>query len=239
MASTSNLPSSPADAIGFHDQLAVSWSDNYKKPSFVRRYDAFAELLQSQELTGQQWLDAGCGTGNLSRLLLDRNAHVHGVDGSAQMIEQSKRLNCNRANASFQQIPSLIDWTWQGEPFQGILCSSVLEYIDSPSKLVEQFSNMLLPDGILLISVPNRFSAIRVSQKLTHWMTSKFCKRPFPSYLDHSRTDFSVARITNLLESNSFRVELIKNFGIPAARFIPESRWLSPLLLIRARYCRK
>ena len=239
MQSTTDLPSSPSDAIGFHDQLAVSWSDNYKKPSFVRRYNAFAELLPSQDLAGQRWLDAGCGTGNLSRLLLDRHAEVLGVDGSAQMIEQSKQLNCNRANASFQQIPSLMDWHWQGERFHGVLCSSVLEYLDSPSKLVEQFSNMIVPNGILLISVPNRFSAIRLSQKLTHWMTSKVCRQPFPSYLDHSRTDFSVARIKNLLESKSFRIELIKNFGIPAARFIPESSWLSPLLLIRARYCCK
>ena len=56
-------------AVEFHDRLAERWEAKYRKASFRAREDVLDRALAGVHLTGQRWLDAGCGTGTLSRAL--------------------------------------------------------------------------------------------------------------------------------------------------------------------------
>ncbi len=61
-----------------------------RKHSFVSQLgQPILELLAPKE--GEQILDLGCGTGDLSYELAKRGAHVVGVDQSEAMIEEAKR----------------------------------------------------------------------------------------------------------------------------------------------------
>ncbi len=60
-------------------------------------------ILQNlpEDLNGLRIFDAGCGTGNLSRLLGDRGAEVVGVDISEGLIEIAKSRNSENKNLRF------------------------------------------------------------------------------------------------------------------------------------------
>ncbi len=60
-------------------------------------------ILQNlpKDLNGLRIFDAGCGTGNLSRLLGDRGAEVVGVDISEGLIEIAKSRNSENKNLRF------------------------------------------------------------------------------------------------------------------------------------------
>src|SRR5260370_32695427 len=76
-------PESPAkDAVTYHRDLAVGWEQRYEKPAFQARLRAFEECLAGRDLPGQHLLDAGCGSGTLSRFLLNARASVLGGDAA-------------------------------------------------------------------------------------------------------------------------------------------------------------
>ena len=83
------------NGVEFHDKLADSWNDGYKKRSFNKRLFLFSKLFKMLIKPNSKWLDAGCGSGSLSRELACHGACVDSIDGSSKMImhaiEDSKK----------------------------------------------------------------------------------------------------------------------------------------------------
>ena len=59
----------PLDAVSYHRYSTRGWEQRYRKRSFKARQAVLVECLEARDLAGGSWLDAGCGTGTLSRLL--------------------------------------------------------------------------------------------------------------------------------------------------------------------------
>src|SRR5438874_1951616 len=84
--------SRPRSAIDLHDELAGEWDRKYRRHSFKRRAQALLDPLNNRHLAGQLWLDAGCGSGYLSRRLMEMGCRVIGVDGSQTMVNMAQGL---------------------------------------------------------------------------------------------------------------------------------------------------
>src|SRR6267154_224914 len=121
-------------AVAYHGTLAVGGEGWYEKRSFQARREVLRECLQGRELAGTQWLDAGCGTGTLTRFLAEKGCSVTGLDAAVQMIEmargrtkdhpQRERMRFEVAGGDFGgTIERLSNTTGS---LDGILCSSVL-----------------------------------------------------------------------------------------------------------------
>ncbi len=98
------------DAISYHDRLANNWERRYEKASFRARLVALAECLDGEDLSGTGWLDAGCGTGTLSRWLAERGCAVLGVDAAPQMINIAAMLANSRGSHGqlrFQHVETI------------------------------------------------------------------------------------------------------------------------------------
>ena len=192
--------------VAFHDQLADRWSELYSSPGFQKRKAVFDEIVTKYVEAEQCWLDAGCGSGVLSQLLADRGANVLGIDASVPMLKFAKH-NVSAGSAAgqinFQHVGTVENLKEVVGNFDGVLCSSVVEYVSSPELVLVEFRRKLRPGGILVISVPNKYSLVRNCQKILRAFGKVFQQKIAP-YLDVSINDYSKSEFKTLLEINGY-----------------------------------
>jgi ubiquinone/menaquinone biosynthesis C-methylase UbiE len=230
------LTAPPADAVAYHDSLAANWERRYQKPSYLAREAVLSRCLDDRDLSGQNWLDAGCGTGTLSRWLAARGCRVTGVDASAEMIAAAKRLtetDRNLGQIRFERIGTINRLAMDDSCFDGLLCSSVLEYVADPKACLAEFARVLKPGGLLLISVPNRHSLVRQLQVRCHQLAILIGVR-WMKFLDYSRLQFSRSEFKALLMQAGFAQEKALPFGSPLPGLAQRSRHWGSLLMFVA-----
>lgn len=198
------------DAVQYHSQIAARWESNYKSEVFSVRERILGELLTGHNLVGQYWLDAGCGTGTLARFLAAcKGCKVLGVDASAEMIS-----SCAAApNIEFRQIPDICEAGLPDAAFDGVLCSSMLEYVPDPVAALHELRRVLRPNGLLLVSVPNAHPIARWPVLAIYWLTKHLGRKRWFEYLDHSKHSYSKSRFRALLDRCGFRVHAVRTWG--------------------------
>ena len=192
--------------VAYHDQLAEGWSDLYSSPGFGKRKTVFQKVITTYVEPEQRWLDAGCGSGVLSRLLAEHGASVLGIDASVPMLESAKHHVSTSPLADqvgFQFVETVEDLGEVEGEFDGIVCSSVVEYVTYPKSVLKEFRRKLKPGGVLIISVPNKYSVVRFSQKVLRAFGKPF-GRKFAPYLDVSLNEYSKSEFRAMLERHDF-----------------------------------
>ena len=142
------------EAIRFHSRLASDWEAKYaSKASFRSRQKLLAALLRDAVGGGTSWLDAGCGSGHFSRHMATLGASVTGVDGAAEMIAAAQRLGGGDGGQLVYRIcRDLARLPGEDESFDGVLCSSVLEYLHEPNRVLDEFWRVTKAGGSLISS---------------------------------------------------------------------------------------
>ena len=235
MSASSQPPAK--NAIAYHRELAAGWEQRYAKPAFQARLRAFEESLAGHDLHGEEWLDAGCGSGTLSRYLADRGANVLGVDAADEMIILARKIADEKNYGSqlrFEPIPSIVNLPLPDNSLDGVLCSSVLEYVLDPDACLREFNRVLRPNGLLVISVANRRSVIRKAQFATHRL-GRFLGQRWCEFLEHSQNDFSSSRFRALLQQNNFITRGVVCFGSPVPEWLQRREFGGSLLVFLAR----
>jgi 2-polyprenyl-3-methyl-5-hydroxy-6-metoxy-1,4-benzoquinol methylase len=228
---------SASNAVLFHENLAGKWEQKYLKSSFASRYEILSECLTDVPLNGTSWLDAGCGTGTLARRLAEQGCEVHAVDAAPEMLRVARELTSRVPVAlriNFQQLATIEELPFPADCFDGVLCSSVLEYVADPDICVEELRRVLRPNGILLISVPSARSIVRVLWRMTYACTAKV-GRSWPNYLSVSKHQYSVGEFRALLLAHGLVTEKCLCFGMPIAPCFATNQVLGSLLMFRAR----
>lgn len=197
----------------FHEGLAESWSRGYAGGGFRRRLEFLAARMNGRVRAGQTWLDAGCGTGVLARELASRGASVTAMDASPAMLAHSQYEPasgsppiCYRLIESVELLPLTDEFA------DGVLCSSVLEYVDDPGAALQEFYRVLRDDGSLIVSVPNRRSIIRMGQQAIRKVARLFGISVFV-YLSVSRHAYTRGSLGRMLVRAGFRPEEIVLFS--------------------------
>ena len=210
-ATSSGLPS----GARFHEEIAAAWTAGYARGGFARRLHFFQPILARHVRPGDSWVDLGCGSGVLTKELLALGASVVAVDGSPRMLaharEQMSSEYAGQVNWIHSDVQS-VDALKNGA-FDGVLCSSVVEYLDRPDALLKEVARILGPGGVLVISLPPTFSAVRGF-----------------TYLSVSRLQMSPRAIDRLLQEAGFSV--IRSTGFDP--ILPRAllRLVRPSLLI-------
>lgn len=193
----------------FHEGIANTWTQGYRSGSFLRRLQLFQGLIRSSVAAGSSWLDLGCGSGVLTQeILQSRPKRIIAVDGSPSMLEHAK--------ASLGQSVSgtRIDWHLadvsalpfiDSECLDGVLCSSVIEYLSNPSDSLKEMRRTLRPGGLLLLSAPISSSFVRRAQKVAR-ACGRLTGKDLYRYLEVSRFDIPKWGAAALLAPHGFRV---------------------------------
>jgi ubiquinone/menaquinone biosynthesis C-methylase UbiE len=179
------------DGYKFHDALANSWNDNYQRGGFKKRLAFVRELLLPVVIPGQYWLDAGCGAGILTLEMSKLGAYGLAVDRSSEMISAAiTKVGPLSTGFTFKKVVSISTIEVADERFDGVLCSSVIEYLDDIDEALFEMNRVLKIGGKLILSVPNKNSLIRRIQKFMRH-TGRVIDLDWFPYLGVSINEFS------------------------------------------------
>ena len=226
-------PESPAkDAVAYHRDLAVGWEQRYEKPAFRARLRAFEECLAGRDLQGQHWLDAGCGSGTMARYLVIRGASVLGVDAAEEMIAVAREFagrDVTGGQLRFEHVATIVHLPVADQSLDGILCSSVLEYVPDPAACLAEFARVLRPGGLLVVSVANRNSVVRWVQVATHRL-GRLLRQRWCAFLEYSHNEYAVADFRALLKLHGFTTLNLIPFGSPIPHWLQRRKFGGSLL---------
>ncbi|HMN99737.1 MAG TPA: class I SAM-dependent methyltransferase [Miltoncostaeaceae bacterium] len=103
-------------------------------------------------------LDVGCGTGFLLEQLAGRGYRGVGVDLSPESVEHANRRLAEIGAAD--RLTAVVGSAYEPPegPFDLIALTDVLEHLEDPRRCLAALRAQLAPDGLLVISTPNRRS---------------------------------------------------------------------------------
>jgi len=224
-------------AVDYHNELAPTWEDRYDRPSFKRREQIIKAFVMDQPLTSQYWIDAGCGTGRLSRLLAAQGANVVGVDAAEEMLSMGRELAGQLAvgdRLRFQHIEDVNHLPFAASSFDGVLCSSVLEYLDDPFGCLREFARVVRSGGTLIVSVPNCRSILRRAQSIEFRLTRLLGRPGSPAYMRYSKNAFARYDLAQILMQSGFTPTRCEYLGGPWPFFAQNWPQLGSLILFKA-----
>lgn len=130
-------------------------------------------------------LDAGCGRGLYTRILLERAQKVSALDYSEDHIDALKRRLGHFPQLSLQ-VGSADNLPFDEEQFDLVVHCEVLEHIEDDKKVLSEIFRVLQPGGRLIISVP---------------------VPPAPFYdSEHVREGYTLEQIYQLLRDSGFEI---------------------------------
>lgn len=118
------------------------WAEHIARYAFAARF-----------AHGRRVLDAGCGTGYGVLTLAHEAASVIGIDVAAQAIEFARARSAPHTQflqASASALP------FEDYSFSLITAFEVIEHLPDWPALLQEASRLLTPDGLFLVSTPNR-----------------------------------------------------------------------------------
>ncbi|MFF2912166.1 class I SAM-dependent methyltransferase [Paenibacillus sp. NPDC057934] len=145
----------------------------------IHRYKAISSSLKNMKV-----LDAGCGTGYGSLLMSQYALNVTGIDISDETIEwcnshYEAQKNLNFIQASLDSLP------FNDSEFDCIVIFEVIEHVNKEiqNSFLKEAKRVLKPNGILIISTPNKSVYTDKSGYHNPFHISEFYIDDFKSFL--------------------------------------------------------
>ena len=129
---------------------------------------------------GDLVLDIGCGEGRHSLgLYVDREVNAIGIDLSTEDLKIAKSrikdftvTDTNKSSCAFG-VGDIQSLPFKDNAYDAVICSEVLEHLESLDNAVSEIVRVLKPGGILAVSVP------RFIPELICWkLSSEYSKTP-------------------------------------------------------------
>ncbi len=125
----------------------------FERIADIKRLNFIVDALRIRFPEGSKVLDVGCGNGIISRNVGAAGFTVKGIDVSAKAIAKATEAN-TLPNVTFE-VRSAEALAADGHQYEAVICSEVLEHLNEPGKLIQVLHKLLVPTGILIVTVPN------------------------------------------------------------------------------------
>jgi glycosyltransferase involved in cell wall biosynthesis len=209
--------------------------DGYYILQSIRRAKGFNKWMLStfRSHVGQRVLEAGCGIGNFTELLLDRQRLVC-VDYDPFYVEMIQRRYGHLENlrvGRFDLTNPDEYKTLQPENLDTIICLNVVEHIEPDQEVLRHYFNVLAPGGHAVILVPAHPSLYSVCDKiLGHYR--RYTRRELRAKMEQA--GFQVLSVREFNRLGVYGWLLNKMLKKPELN--PRQMWLYELLLPLAKF---
>jgi len=193
---------------------------NREETESIRKETVYPEKLKmlKQYAKGNRLLDIGAGLGTFAFMAGKEGFDVTGIELSEEQCKAAKKeYDLDLLMGDIYEVKNHIG------TFDIIYLHHVMEHLTSPSSMFDIFSELLNPDGILLIEVPYQLNRIQDSFGK---LTKKKMQYPF----DHLFF-FSPRTMKNYVQKNGFQVMTFHQHR--PEKFEGKLRQLPPYLLRR------
>jgi len=157
-------------------------------------------------------LDAGCGNGALSWAAYKLGNRVLGVTNNPMEVKKANDLfsfvGADANNLKFE-VCNLYDLSTLGMKFDQIICSETLEHIKYDKEVVQNFYNILKPDGLLHLCTPH---SLHPDHNLGRYDE--------PEDGGHVRDGYTLESYRSILHPIGFEIIDSVGLGTPALIFI-------------------
>jgi SAM-dependent methyltransferase len=139
-------------------------------------------------VNGKKVLEAGCGAGRFTEILLASGAHVWAVDISSA-VEANYR-NCSSSPNYAVAQASILDLPFEPEQFDIVVCIGVIQHTPDPEMTMRKLCEQVKPGGLLVID------------HYTYGYASMLSRRMLRALLLKTPSNFSLGfckTLTNLL----------------------------------------
>ncbi|MGY3087530.1 2-polyprenyl-3-methyl-5-hydroxy-6-metoxy-1,4-benzoquinol methylase [Hymenobacter sp. UYAg731] len=146
------------------------------------------------------FLDIGCGEGWALDYFQRQHWEVLGLDFSSFSVEKfHPRLREKlRTGDLYEEVQKLVA---TGQQFDVLWLDNVLEHVLEPADLLRQCRQLIKLDGVLVVDVPNDFSALQ-----QHLLDTGQIDRPFWVVLPDHLSYFTQPGLRNLAEATNWYV---------------------------------
>ena len=142
-------------AGSYDTKIFKKWQENIRKKIIEE-----AEIKNNSKI-----LDAGCGTGELLRLLLlQKNLKLYGIDVSDKMLEAAEKKLGKRANLKLSSVEKM---GFKNDSFDYIFSEDAFHHYANYGLVMKNFYRILKKGGKLIV-VDFNFGII--INKIFHWL---------------------------------------------------------------------
>ncbi|PSO43287.1 hypothetical protein BRC19_01330 [Candidatus Saccharibacteria bacterium QS_5_54_17] len=185
----------PQETKSFWDSMYDSGRD-YR---FIKN-QTLRQIIETADIDGNNVLDIGCGTGQLTRELYHLGFSVTGIDISPEAIKAAKSASkyIDYREMDFESDPTGKLGTGK---FDLITCKLVFAFVKNPEEFIEQVKKLLRNNGAFVIITPTleqveeEKQAIAVNHEKTHGLlestfasVSYFTSDNLTVYITHPKT---------------------------------------------------
>lgn len=146
-------------------------------------------VLDRLELRGDETIvDAGCGSGRVTELLLERlpDGQVIALDGSASMIEAARERLSGHANIEFA-VMDLLKLDLSDRQVDGVISTATFHWITDHPRLFEGLHAIIRPGGQLVAQCGGKGNIAKVLEQAYALMAEPEWSAFFEGYVDPHR----------------------------------------------------
>ncbi|MGQ9512012.1 class I SAM-dependent methyltransferase [Thermodesulfitimonas sp.] len=145
--------------VALFDAYARSYDAWFTTPRGQLVWEIERRLLFSflRPQPGEEILDAGCGTGLLTKELAACGASVTGIDISPAMLAVAREKTRGFRNVVLAQA-DVTALPLPSNAFHGVVCFTVLEFVPRPEEALREMWRVLKPGGRMVLGVLNALS---------------------------------------------------------------------------------
>lgn len=225
-----------------YDPIAKNYADKLEddtKAPFNAYYERPAMLSLLPDVAGLRVLDAGCGTGILAEILLERGARVEAFDYNEDFVRRARKRLGERAVVHQGDLSQPLNFAADND-FDVVTASLVMHYLKDWVPALREIHRVLKPAGLLVFSTHHPTLTWQVF-KLENYHAEKLIEDEWEGigkvqYYHHSLGDISRA-----LSEGGFVIERLlepqptEDFGRVNPEGYQKVKTRPWFLLVRAR----